>query len=199
MKTFDDTNRSGNPQPPIPDDNLKDLSPMEEAELYDNGPEAPAERLSNNAVKGTAWLLGIVGVFAVAVLIAWFVGRHDSPLSSRSDARMAAALSEPQMPLNPTLASQSAQTPLQYIAILVPSGSKSVATTAMAQRQKPAKAVKVSATASAESLSSTDEDRIEKEAREVINGEFGNNPERKLKLGADYAAVQERVNEILHI
>lgn len=198
MKTFDDTNRSGNPQPSIPDDNLKDLSPMEEAEMYNNGPEAPAERLSNNAVKGTAWLLGIVGVFAVAVLIAWFVGRHDSPLSSRSDARMAAALSEPQMPLNPTLASQSAQTPVQFIAILVPAGSQSAAAPAL-KSQKPGKVVKRSTTASAKTLTSIDEDRIEREAREVINGEFGNNPERKVKLGADYAAVQERVNEILQI
>lgn len=171
---------------------------MEEAELYNNGPEAPAERLSNNAVKGTAWLLGIVGVFAVAVLIAWFIGRHDSPLSSRSDARMAAALTEPQMPLNPTLALQSAQTPVQFIAILVPAGSQSAAAPAL-KSQKPAKVVKRSTTASAKTLTSTDEDRIEREAREVINGEFGNNPERKVKLGADYAAVQERVNEILQI
>lgn len=197
MKTFDDTNRSGNPQPPIPDDNFKDLSPMEEAEMFNNGPEAPAERLSNSAVKGTAWLLGIVGVFAVAVLIAWFIGMHDSPLSSRSDARMSAALSEQQMPLNPTLAKQSAQTPVQFMAILVPVGSRSAAAEATTASQQPVKAVKDSAPV--KSQSAADADRIEKEAMEVIHGDFGNNPGRKAKLGSDYAAVQARVNEILHI
>lgn len=34
-------------------------------------------------------------------------------------------------------------------------------------------------------------------ARHVIAGEFGNGEERRRRLGADYAAVQERVNEIL--
>lgn len=41
---------------------------------------------------------------------------------------------------------------------------------------------------------------IDEIAREVINGDWGNNPERREKLtaaGYDYAAVQKRVNELL--
>ena len=34
-------------------------------------------------------------------------------------------------------------------------------------------------------------------ARRVIAGEFGNGDERRRRLGANYAAVQARVNEIL--
>ena len=34
-------------------------------------------------------------------------------------------------------------------------------------------------------------------ARRVISGEFGNGDERKRRLGANYSAVQQRVNEIL--
>ena len=34
-------------------------------------------------------------------------------------------------------------------------------------------------------------------ARAVINGQYGNGEERKKRLGANYAAVQKRVNEIL--
>ncbi len=34
-------------------------------------------------------------------------------------------------------------------------------------------------------------------ARRVINGDYGNGEERRQRLGADYDAVQRRVNEIL--
>ncbi|MDE6543341.1 MAG: hypothetical protein K2K76_05185, partial [Muribaculaceae bacterium] len=51
---------------------------------------------------------------------------------------------------------------------------------------------------SAAAMSKTDMDRIEKEALEVIHGDYGNNPGRAAKLGADYALVQARVNQLLH-
>lgn len=206
MKTFDDTNRSGNPQPPVPDDPLRDISDNEEAQLFDNGPDAPSERLSNGAVKGSAWLLGIVGVFAVALLVAWLIGMHDSPLSSRSDARQLAALSSGQAPLNPALSSRCVQSPGQFVAILVPSGSVKASGETRQKAEKgyensgkvESNASSASSTGGGASAASADEDRIEKEAREVIQGDFGDNPGRKLKLGGDYAAVQARVNEILH-
>ncbi|MDE6094681.1 MAG: hypothetical protein K2G52_00660 [Muribaculaceae bacterium] len=213
MKTFDDTNRSGNPQPPIPEDPLNEnISVKDEATIFDNGPESPGERLSSGAVKGSAWLLGIVGVFAVAILVAWLVGMHDSPLSSRSDARQAAALSAVGTPLDPSLSMRSAQTPTQFVAILIPSGGTGVsqnvgkkssdvsgdAASSVNASSSVAVTAGTSSSSSSSSASAADEDRIEKEAREVIQGDFGDNPERKLKLGGDYAAVQERVNEILH-
>ena len=34
-------------------------------------------------------------------------------------------------------------------------------------------------------------------ARAVIRGDYGNGEERKRRLGANYAAVQKRVNEML--
>lgn len=38
---------------------------------------------------------------------------------------------------------------------------------------------------------------IEEEAQKVIKGVYGNNPERRQKLGADYKAIQRRVNELM--
>ncbi len=46
-------------------------------------------------------------------------------------------------------------------------------------------------------VSESDQARIEREAMEVIHGDYGDNPVRQAKLGKDYAAVQARVNEIL--
>ena len=195
MKTFDDTNRSGNPQPPIPEDPLKEnISVKDEATIFDNGPESREERLSSGAVKGSAWLLGIVGVFAVAILVAWLVGMHDSPLSSRSDARQAAALSAVGTPLDPSLSMRSVQTPTQFVAILIPSGGKGVSQNVgkqtsdisgdAASSANASSSVAVtsgtSSSSSASAASAAYEDRIEKEAREVIQGDFGDNPERKL-------------------
>ena len=40
---------------------------------------------------------------------------------------------------------------------------------------------------------------IDDEARRVIHGDFGNGAQRKAALGSHYAAVQQRVNELLHV
>lgn len=42
------------------------------------------------------------------------------------------------------------------------------------------------------------DESIEKEALEVIHDDYGNNPGRAQKLGADYQLVQARVNQLLH-
>ena len=63
----------------------------------------------------------------------------------------------------------------------------------------PAKlAAKASSAQPAAQMSKADMDRIEREAREVIHGDYGNNPGRAQKLGADYDLVQARVNQLLH-
>ena len=38
---------------------------------------------------------------------------------------------------------------------------------------------------------------IEDQAHQVIRGVYGNNPERRQKLGAEYKAIQKRVNELM--
>lgn len=38
---------------------------------------------------------------------------------------------------------------------------------------------------------------IDEQAQQVIKGVYGNNPERRQKLGADYKTVQKRVNELM--
>ena len=59
-------------------------------------------------------------------------------------------------------------------------------------------AVAKSQVSPAASMSKAAMDRIEKEALEVIHGDYGNNPGRAQKLGADYDLVQARVNQLLH-
>lgn len=38
---------------------------------------------------------------------------------------------------------------------------------------------------------------LDEQAQQVIRGVYGNNPERRQKLGADYQAIQKRVNELM--
>lgn len=39
-------------------------------------------------------------------------------------------------------------------------------------------------------------EKVEQKALEVIRGDFGNNPERRRKLGSDYEVIQKKVNEM---
>lgn len=169
---------------------------------------APIEpSVSNRAVKGVAWLIGIIGVFGVAILLAWLVGMNNPPLSNRSTERQEIVMrATPEQPAaSPTLQSPAASA--QFVAILVPSSIQTAslkgstdATKALSANPQPA-ALTAQSSAADNSSAATQayNDRIEQEALEVIHGDFGNNPGRKDKLGSDYAAVQARVNQLMHI
>lgn len=144
------------------------------------------ESTERRSSKGLAWLVGIAAVFAICIMIAGLLGRDDTPLSSRGDNRTAMLTSTSPDSL------QFQSTQIVYVS----EGTQPLAKAAQAASGQVAKAaVKPAATASS---SQAYDDRIEREAREVIHGDFGNNPGRKAALGADYAAVQARVNQILH-
>ena len=174
---------------------IEDLSEKEEALMYDNGPESPEERHANGAVKGVAWLFGIVAVFAVAILLTWLIGGR-APINDRSADRQTYAYSQKAATIKAQPATSAEKANAKFMAALAPAkGAKSNAVSASAGKTSTATSGSASSSAS---MSKADMDRIEIEAREVIHGDFGNNPGRKAKLGADYAAVQARVNQILH-
>ncbi|MDE5949100.1 MAG: hypothetical protein K2G86_10070 [Prevotella sp.] len=60
--------------------------------------------------------------------------------------------------------------------------------------QQSEKTAPVTARLSTGSFSSAD---VDNQARQVIKGVYGNNPERRQKLGVDYEAIQKRVNELM--
>lgn len=146
--------------------------------------------------KGLAWLIGIVAVFAICMGIAAWVGHAGSHVAGHGERT--AALSA-----TPGSANASGEGATYYSVTeeIISVDSVESAVSDAAGNVKNAMATAASGVKSAASKavgSQSDEDRIEREAREVIQGDYGNNPERKEALGADYAAVQERVNEILH-
>lgn len=187
MKTLKDTTAAGSSQPKNNDYLNENLTATEDAVMFDNGPESPDERVSNEAVKGGAWLLGILGVFAVCLLIAWVIDMNHSPFSSLASRSVTKHTEIQHSPaVNP-------QASTQLMAIVVPAAAPNTQAAA-----PTAKAVKLVKTTSA-TTTQADQDRITREALEVIHGDFGNNPGRRAKLGADYAAVQAKVNQLLHI
>lgn len=133
--------------------------------------ESKIERESNSVVKGAGWLLGIVAVFALVIITVWLIGLGDKSYSNGSD-RIISAI-EKSYSVNPP---------------------KTISTDTIVPAAKPTTIVAQGIT---KSTSAVDMSRIDREAREVIHGDFGNNPLRKQKLGADYALVQARVNELL--
>lgn len=176
------------------------------------------ESLEKSSVKGVGWLLGIVAAFVVCVGIAALVGHKDSPYSSRSngkavysavDAGKAKAPEANEVGVYGVYESETI-VPIDGAKKAVGNAANTVgnavdkAGNAVAKAASTAAtAVKGAATSAASAVKGAVkdqgyDDRIEREAREVIHGDYGNNPERAKELGPDYAAVQERVNEILN-
>ena len=168
---------------------------VSQAMEFDSGPDSRSERLSNNAVKGMAWLLGIVAVFAVCILVAWMCNINDSPMSSRL-ASSEAALKTPVNAAKTSLKTiaGAVKQPVATVKNAVSKISTSAFTTAGTTAAKTSSAV-----ASSTTTTQADKDRIEKEALEVIHGDYGNNPGRAEKLGVDYSQVQARVNQLMKI
>lgn len=167
-----------------------DLSNENEILFNERNQEALEEKRANEAVKGAAWLLGIVAVFALAILITWIIGSQ-SPFLDRSIEREAAVWNNTK-PLKAQISKSASNANAQFIAHIT-SGNNSNTNIVTSKNVQPSVSE-----ATANAVSSADIDRIEREAREVIHGDYGVNPGRKAKLGADYAAVQARVNELLH-
>lgn len=72
--------------------------------------------------------------------------------------------------------------------------SASQASVATSQQESATSTPESSANDAAPAVSASD---IETQARQVIKGAYGNNPERRQKLGVDYKAIQKRVNELM--
>ena len=175
MKTFNDINRTGNPQNPESEKSFENINEKDELLLFGNKPERPAERRSNEAVKGAAWLLGIVAIFAVAILFAWIVGSHTSrfktgePTGSFTHRRKVERLQKPGIY---SRSIHGGAYPCRY---------NKTAPTAAASGRNVTKATSESKTSS---LSAADEDRIEREAREVIHGDFRRQSRTQSKTGS---------------
>lgn len=176
---------------------IEDKYPREKAQeeelMYDNGPEKPAEARSNRAVKGSAWLLGIVAIFAIAILIGLFVGKRNSNKDEYSVTTKEYAMKSGANVNNKVIVDKVSVLSATETVADNANGNTNGAATGSVTDNSAASTTAVSGTTTV-----SDQDRIEEEAREVIHGDFGNNPGRKAKLGADYAAVQARVNQILH-
>ncbi|MDE5870583.1 MAG: hypothetical protein K2H22_01365, partial [Muribaculaceae bacterium] len=215
MKTLNDNPSSSNPLPTDKEFYDREFNTDLQAEMFDNGPETEGERLGDRAMKGAAWLAGIVGLFALAVVIAAAFDLSPTPSPAKPyharTAMQKAYISSPGSAGSDAASNErysSAQTQFNTRPVILKSITviglepSNPANAAAKVSDTPAKlAAKASAVApkatTATSMSKADMDRIEKEALEVIHGDYGNNPGRAQKLGADYELVQARVNQLL--
>ncbi len=219
MKTLNDNPSSGNPLPTDKEFYEKDFNTTLEAEMFDNGPETEGERLGEHAMKGAAWLAGIVGLFALAIVIAAAFDLSPTPSPAKPQSpkyatQQNAYISSPNSSnagayvyngkyANTFEKFNSQPLVLKSITVIAPEPAKAAAPKAMAKATPkaavaPATPAVAPTKAAAPTMSKADMDRIEKEALEVIHGDYGNNPGRAHKLGADYDLVQARVNQLLH-
>ncbi|MDE6742153.1 MAG: hypothetical protein K2J58_07465 [Muribaculaceae bacterium] len=212
MKTLNENPSSSNPMPTDKEFYDQEFNTDLQAEMFDNGPETEGERLGDRAMKGAAWLAGIVGLFALAVVIAAAFDLSPTPSpakatktrttalrtnigtpgSSATDYSSSYASTQPIVLKSITVI---AQEPAKFAQNAASAGASATTKTAEKAVSAATPADKASA---ATGMSKADLDRIEREALEVIHGDYGNNPGRAKKLGADYDLVQARVNQLLH-
>ncbi len=160
------------------------------------------DAVRHNRVRGAAWLLSIFGIFGVCLFLAWLVGKDNGPLSSHGDRFAKESMYSPsalhlgRYSKGTKQRGSAPQTMLTFVYFEEPA---SVSLPGADVRNKVAVPSKLSASAASASAGSTNayDDRIEREAREVLRGDYGNNPGRQKSLGSDYSAVQARVNQIL--
>ncbi|MDE6380000.1 MAG: hypothetical protein K2L11_05965 [Muribaculaceae bacterium] len=213
MKTLNGNPSSSNPLPTDKEFYDRDFNTDLQAEMFDNGPETEGERLGDRAMKGAAWLAGIVGLFALAVVIAAAFDLSptpspDKPYHARSEMQKAyisspgeVAKTNAKYASDPSLFGDKPVIlkSITVIGIEPTNPANATAKVAAAPAKLAAKTILATPKATdAASMSKADMDRIEKEALEVIHGDYGNNPGRAQKLGADYELVQARVNQLLH-
>ena len=208
MKTLNENPSSSNPLPTDKEFYDREFNTDLQAEMFDNGPETEGERLGDRAMKGAAWLAGIVGLFALAVVIAAAFDLSPTPspakpYHARTEMQKAYISSPGQAgKTNVKYASSPSQfgdqpVILKSITVIGLEPSNPANATAKVSAA-PAKLAAKAPAASSTQMSKADMDRIEREALEVIHGDYGNNPGRAQKLGADYQLVQARVNQLLH-
>lgn len=157
------------------------------------------EPIRHKGVKGVAWLLGIFGIFGLCLLFAWLVGKDNSPMSSHGD-RFALVQKYAPEKLDFNSIHQQKANPNAFVAFVYykKPGKVVIPDVSIKTKASAPTAAKLATVPASTSQTTAYNDRIEREAREVLHGDFGNNPERMKALGADYAAVQQRVNTILN-
>lgn len=175
MKTYEDKDYDGMVKE-IPDyaDESREakMAAAAEAERIEREFQEEAEAKRRKSQRTTSWVLGIVGVLCVGFIIAWIIGWNNDRRAEN-------------------MASVRFVQPVKMVYV------KTVAADANGKIQMVPGSSSVAKSVASTSGSSNYQSRIEREAREVIHGDYGVNPGRKAMLGADYAAVQARVNQLL--
>lgn len=151
---------------------------------------------SRCGVRGISLLIGIFGIFVIGVFLAWLVARDNPEMSSRG-AESSLYTSGRHAGVNAVSSRYAVRHP-QMLEVFEFVEVPDAGADCVAPEQTGARSSSGADGGGVSEGTSAYNDRIEREAREVLHGDFGNNPERKAALGGDYAAVQKRVNEILH-
>lgn len=143
------------------------------------------------------WALVILAVLVLAALAYWLMpagGNADSSQTIVPDSVSAASTdSTADKASTDSVVKDTAATSVQQsepdvqkeVQESVPSGQPKASPEAKSQSE------------SEPSVSDAPTGSIDEQARQVIKGTYGNNPVRRYKLGADYHAIQKRVNELM--
>ena len=183
--------------------------------VFDLSKDTPESPVTSSASAGSAaqssadngggkkrvwWIVLLIGVFAL--LVYFFVSggnTETAPVAEdktevksdaeASDKSVAGNADEVSPGVAPSAESQQSEADAGSDAGTQPPVAE---VPAVQQQSEPAEPVAEMPATEAEN-----QEDVEEQARQVIRGRFGNNPERRRRLGADYAVIQKRVNEMM--
>lgn len=152
--------------------------------------QQPAGQPSARGNAATRWIVWLVALACAGLLIWWALApspQPDQPAAeqfNRADREALAAEQEAQAVENGQASEAEAQEVAQAI-----EQAEAETPAEPAASVEPAPAAKATATAPTGDT--------ESEARNVIRGRYGNNPDRRAALGDRYAEIQSRVNQLM--
>lgn len=159
-------------------------------------PDQTAEGGGNGGNK-KKWALVILAVIVLAALAYWLMpggGHTDSPQVTAPDSvSVAPTDSAADKASTDSVTKDTAATSVQPSEPDVQNVEQESAPTGQPEASTEVK----SQPESEPSVSDAPTGSIDEQARQVIKGTYGNNPVRRHKLGADYHAIQKRVNELM--
>ena len=150
----------------------------------------PSDTENQNEPKKKSPIM-LIAIIAIAALgIFWFInrGNHESPVTPVEDA--------PTTVVNDTVSPQ-AEVTSDTVQTEQPIGNSSTNQEAPTNAEPVNSNTKINNNSSvSKNNGSSNQGTIEEQAKQVLDGVFGNGTDRKNALGAEYEAIQAKVNEM---
>lgn len=172
---------------------LTDSKPINQSDLASQSSQV--EGANNKGSK--KWLIGALVIVALCVL-GWWLFSNDNSTNETTPAVSELPKDTSPSEDDETAASDSTYAGITASALETNSSDVDKTSDVAVPGDMPTNAEPVQKSSQTSMPATSVSEDTETEAMKVIRGEYGNNPERKNRLGARYEEIQSRVNQLMN-